>query len=63
MNTRILIFAIYTILYEAIVWGVFGYAVFIAGHSGWWVLLAVLISAGQLKPKHFGVYYEVDDGK
>ena len=55
MNGRILIFAIYSVVFELIIWGIFGYAVFILGHSGWWVALAVAMSASQLKPKHFGI--------
>lgn len=49
------IFAAYSVAYEAIIWGVFGYAIFWQGHSGWWVLVALLLSGSQLKPKHFGI--------
>jgi hypothetical protein len=55
MNQRIWAFAVYSILFEAIIWGVFGYAVFILGHSGWWMALAAVISGAQLRPKHFGI--------
>ena len=43
-------FTIYSILYEAII---FGYAVFILEASGWWILMAALMSASQLKFKMF----------
>lgn len=48
-------FALYSILYEAIVWGLFGWAVFVKDRSGWWVLVALMLSGAQLKPKHFGI--------
>ena len=55
MKTKLITFTIYSILFESIVWGLFGWAVFIKGHSGWWVLVALLLSGAQLKPKHFGI--------
>ena len=59
MKFNLLMFVIYSILFELIVWGLFGWAVFINGNSGWWFLLAVLLSGSQLKPKHFGL--DVDE--
>lgn len=55
-------FVVYTILYEALIWGVFGYAVFVLGHSGWWFLLALLLSGSQLKARRFGIS-EVQGGE
>lgn len=43
-------FLIYTILYEAIVLGGTGYAVFVLGHSAWWLLLGVILSGAQIQP-------------
>lgn len=57
-NYQLLAFTVYTILYEMIIWGVFGYAVFIAGHSGWWMVLAVFMSSQQLKFKSFAATKE-----
>jgi hypothetical protein len=51
-------FAFYSVIFEGIVWGIFGWAVFIGGHSGWWILVALLISGSQLKPKHFNITLE-----
>ena len=62
MNSRIWAFAVYSVLYEAIVWGVFGWAVFYNGYSGWWILVAIIISNMQLKPKHFGIGVESEKG-
>lgn len=53
---RVVVFAIYSMLYEAIVWGIFGWAVFVQDRSGWWMLLAALLSSAQLKPQHFGIW-------
>lgn len=55
MNARVWAFAVYSVLFEAIVWGWFSWAVFWQGRSGWWMLLASMLSAAQLKPKHFGI--------
>ena len=52
---KYILFTVYTLVYECIVWGLFGWAVFIKGYSGWWLLLAVYMSGNQLKPRHFGI--------
>ena len=44
-------YMIYIILWEALVIGGFGYVVFVLNRSGWWMLLAVLLSASAYKPK------------
>lgn len=48
-------FVVYSVLYELIIWGVFGYAVFVLGHSGWWLMLAVGMSASQIPSGKFGI--------
>lgn len=60
---RVIVFAIYSVLFEIIIWGLFGWAVFVKGYSGWWMLLAVLMSGSQLKPKHFGINTEKPKNK
>lgn len=53
-NVAILVcFTVYTIFYEAIIWGCFGYAVFFKDYSSWWILVAILVSGCQLRPKTF----------
>ena len=44
-------YMIYIILWEALIIGGFGYVVFGLNRSGWWMLLAVLLSASAYKPK------------
>ena len=55
MNARVWAFTIYSVLFESIVWGLFGWAVFWQGRSAWWFLLAVVVSGAQFKPKDFGI--------
>lgn len=58
MIARIFIFALYSVAFEALVLGGTGYAVFVLGHSGWWMLGALYVSTKQLKPHHFGIFTE-----
>lgn len=55
IEMKLALFTVYSIAYEAIIWGMFGWAVFEKGHSGWWMLLAAILSSAQMKPKHFGI--------
>lgn len=43
-------YLIYIILWEALVFGGLGYAVFVLGHSGWWMLAAVFIGGFAYSP-------------
>ena len=43
-------YMVYILMYEALVIGGCGYVVFGLGRSGWWFLLALLMSAGAYKP-------------
>lgn len=43
-------YLIYIILYETLVIGGCGYAVFVLHHSGWWFVLSVLFSGGAYTP-------------
>lgn len=52
---KLTLFVIYSLLYECLVLGGTGYAVFVLNHNGWWMALAMLASFCQLKPKHFGL--------
>tara|TARA_R110002074_G_scaffold316844_2_gene487319 strand:- start:1236 stop:1502 length:267 start_codon:yes stop_codon:yes gene_type:complete len=46
----VITYMIYIILWEALIVGGFGYVVFVLNRSGWWMLLAVLMSAAAYKP-------------
>lgn len=52
---RAIAYLIYILLYESLVIGGCGYAVFVLGHSGWWFALAVLFSGAAYKPSHWGL--------
>lgn len=53
-------FAAYSVAYEGIVWGLFGWAVFIEGRSPWWALLALLLSGCQISASRWRSLF---DGK
>lgn len=48
---KYLTYLIYILLWEGFVFGGAGYAVFILQRSGWWFLLAVLLSGAAYKPE------------
>lgn len=48
-------FIIYTILFEAAVWGVWFYLFTVILIPGWTVIIAILMSGAQFKPAHFGL--------
>ena len=47
---KYLTYLIYIVLFEGMVLGGTGYAVFVAGFSGWWFLLAIYVSAHAYSP-------------
>ncbi len=53
------LFFLYTIVYESMVWGIWLYLFVIMSVSGWSVILAILMSAAQLKPRYFGLPYKL----
>lgn len=38
-----------------IIWSAFGFAVFVADRSGFWIIAATILSTIQLRPYHFGI--------
>lgn len=48
---KYLTYLLYILLWETAVLGGVWYAVFILNRSGWWFLLAVLLSGAAYKPK------------
>jgi hypothetical protein len=47
---KALTYLIYIVLWEGMVIGGTGYAVFVLGHSGWWFLLSVALSINIYSP-------------
>lgn len=50
---REITYLIYIILWEGLIFGGVGYAVFILGHSGWWVLAALLVGGCAYTPERW----------
>jgi hypothetical protein len=49
----VITYLIYIIIWETMVLGGFGYVIFGLGKSGWWMLLAVYMSASAYKPENW----------
>jgi hypothetical protein len=47
----VITYLIYIIIWQAMVLGGLGYVVFGLGESGWWMLLAVFLSASAYSPE------------
>lgn len=47
---RCIAYLIYIILWEGMIFGGTGYAVFVLGHSGWWMLAATVIGSMAYSP-------------
>lgn len=47
---KMLTYLIYILLFEGLVLGGTGYAVFVLGYSGWWFALAALFSSAAYPP-------------
>ena len=48
---KYLTYLIYIIAFEGLVLGGTGYAVFVLGKSGWWFLLALIVSGAAYEPQ------------
>jgi hypothetical protein len=48
---KYLTYLIYIVLYEGLLFGGAGYAVFVLDRSGWWFLLAMLLSGAAYRPE------------
>lgn len=50
MKTRAITYLIYLLFYLTLVLGGIGYAVFVLGHSYWWLLLAFVLNYTTYRP-------------
>ena len=48
-----LTYLIYIVLWEGLIFGGIGYAVFEMGHSGWWFLLAMFLGGLAYPPERW----------
>lgn len=62
-GVKLFYFTLYTIAYESIVWGLFGYLMIFHDWSEWTVIVAMVLSAAQLPSKRFGVVTYKDPAK
>jgi len=53
----LVMFVIYTIIYELIIWGGVGYLLFALNWSEWTIVVGILMSSAQLKLEHFDSNY------
>lgn len=58
---KLIIFVIYTILYETLIWGMVAGAIYYLKWNEWTVLVGIIMSGAQLKPNHFGLKYKLDN--
>jgi hypothetical protein len=49
-NTAYITYLIYVLVFEIVVFGGIGYAVFVLNHNGWWMVFAVLVSGCAYSP-------------
>jgi len=57
---KLTLFLIYTIIYESLIWGLVASAIYYLNWNEWTVLVGVIMSGAQLKPKHFGLPYKIN---
>ena len=55
---KLVIFLLYTIIYETMIWGLFLYLIIYENWNEWTIIVAIMMSGAQLKPKHFGLNYQ-----
>lgn len=52
---KYLVFLIYTIFWQSMVWIGGGYIVFFLEYSAWWLILVIVVSSSQYPPEKFGI--------
>ena len=57
---KLFMFFMYTIIYEVLIWGLFLYLIVYHDWNEWTIVTAIIMSASQLKPRHFGLKYKID---
>ena len=55
---KLVLFVLYTILYESLVWGLTAAAIYYLQWSAWTVVVGMIMSGSQFKPWHFGLHYK-----
>jgi hypothetical protein len=60
---KLLLFFTYTVLYEGFIWGMVVGAIYYLHWNEWTVIVGIIMSGAQLKPKHFGLDYNLEDAE
>ena len=55
---KLVLFTIYTILYESLIWGLVAAAIYYLKWNEFTVIVGILMSSSQFKPWHFGLHYK-----
>lgn len=55
---KLILFVIYTMLYECLIWGLVAASIYYLHWSEWTILVGIFMSSAQFKPWHFGLSYE-----
>lgn len=57
---KLVLFLLYTILYEVMVWGLVSYSIVVLKWEWYIMFLGIFMSSAQLRPIHFGLDYLKD---
>lgn len=57
----LVLFVIYTVFYESLIWGLTASAIYFLNWSEWTVLVAILMSSSQLQYRSFYVKFNFDE--
>lgn len=58
---KLTLFLIYTIIYEVLIWGLTSASIYFLNCSFWIIIVGMIMSNAQLKPKHFGLKYKIEE--
>ena len=58
---KLSLFFLYTLVYEVLIWGLFLYLIAYQNWNEWTVIVAMIMSGSQLKPRNFGLKYKIKE--
>ena len=60
---KLVLFTVYTLLYEFLIWGLVASAIHHLQWNEWTVLVGLFASSQQLRPKSFGLKYTKEENE